>query len=154
MDTRRRPALGTTLAGVLLTAACSVAMTLALWVAIVTLLAPHFRGFSMIVWSGALWLSAILSAGAVASSRHAIRPVLACTIAFAMFGFVYMVCEGFGVAAGSGNPAMARFVVVNLSFLPLGAFLAAEVGRWLGCRHRTKAADKPRDTGDKLTRPK
>jgi hypothetical protein len=71
--------------------------------------------------------------------------VLVCTIAFAIFGLAYIAFEGpiFGVVSDGGDPAKTQFVIWNLSFLPLGVFVAAEAGRWLGRRHRRKIIDEP-----------
>jgi hypothetical protein len=131
-----------------LTAACAVGSTLVLWVLLVMVLDRRFRGFDNIVWSGTLWLSALLCTGVVSYSRRATRPVFACTSAFAVFGLAYIACEGpiFGVVTEGGDPAMTQFVVWNLSFLPLGVFVAAEIGRWLGSRRRGKTTDERRDT--------
>jgi hypothetical protein len=123
------------------------------WVLLVMLLDHRFREFDNIVWSGTLWLSAMLCTGVVSYSRHSTRPVLASTIAFAIFGSAYIACEGpiFGVVSEGGDPAMTQFVVWNLSFLPLGVFVAAEAGRWLGRRRRGQTTDEPRDATERLT---
>jgi len=122
----------------LLTAACSVGLTLAVWVLIVMLLDRRFRDYEKLLWSGSLWISAMACTGLVASSRHAVRPGLGCTIAFAVFGLAYMICEGpiFGVVSEGGDPSMTEFVVLNLGCLPCGVFAAAEIGRWAGHKRR------------------
>jgi hypothetical protein len=128
-----------------LTAACGVGFALVLWVLLVMLLDHRFREFDKIVWSGTLWLSAMLCTGMVAYSRHSIHPVWACTIAFSMFALIYMACEGpiFGVVSEGGNPSMTQFVVWNLACLPAGVFAATEFGCWLGRQHRRKSTDEP-----------
>ena len=127
-----------------LTAACGAGFTLVAWVLLVMLLDHRFRGYDNIVWSGTLWLSAILCTGVVAYSRHSVRPVLACTIAFGIFGLTYMACEGpiFGVVSEGGDPSITQFVMWNLASLPLGVFVATEFGSWLGHRTRLKTSDE------------
>jgi hypothetical protein len=44
----------------------------------------------------------------------------------------------FGDVSQGGDPSITESVVLNLSFLPLGVFAAAETGRWLGQRRRKK----------------
>ena len=120
------------------TAACSVGLTLVMWVVIVMLLDHRFLAHENIVWSGSLWISAMTCTGIVASSRHAVRPDLGCTVAFAIFGLVFMICEGpvFGVVSEGGNPSMTEFVVLNLACLPIGVLAAAEIGHWVGRKRR------------------
>lgn len=144
VDTHRQPIVKTLPMRMMLTGVCCVGFALVFWVLLVMVLDHRFRGFDDIVWSGTLWLSALLCTGVVSYSRHSTRPVLACTIAFAIFGLAYIACEGpiFGVVSEGGDPAMTQFVVWNLSFLPLGVFVAAETGRWLGRCHRSKTADE------------
>lgn len=140
-----RPSVRTTLLRMILTAACGAGLTLVAWVGLVMLLYQRFRGFEEIVWSGTLWFSAMLCTGIVAYSRHSVHPVLACTIAFGLFGLTYMACEGpiFGNASEGGDPSMTQFVVWNLVYLPFGVFAATELGCWLGRRHRPTKADEP-----------
>jgi hypothetical protein len=97
----------------ILTGACASVFTLVAWVVLVTLLDRPFRAYENIVWSGTLWLSAMLCPGFVAYSRHSVRPVLACTIAFGVFGLAYMVCEGpiFGVVSEGGDPSMTQLEI-------------------------------------------
>lgn len=127
-----------------LTAACGAGFTLVAWVLLVMLLDNRFRGYGDIVWSGTLWLSAMLCTGVVAYSRHSVRPVLACTIAFGIFGLTYMACEGpiFGVVSEGGDPSITQLVVWNLASLPLGVFVATEFGSWLGHRTRLKHSNE------------
>jgi len=128
-----------------LTGVCACVFTLAAWVVLVTLLDRPFRAYENFIWSGTLWLSAMLCSGFVAYSRHSVRPVLACTIAFGVFGLTYMICEGpiFGNNSAGGDPSMTQFVVWNLACLPFGVFAATEIGSWLGHRRRTKNTDEP-----------
>ena len=134
----------TLLVRMILTAACAIGLTLVIWVLLVMLLDHRVRGFDRVVWAGTLWLSAMVCTGIVAYSRHSVRPVLACTIAFGIFGWAYMVCEGpiFGVASEGGDPSMTSFVVWNLVSVPVGVLAAAESGCWLGRRHRHDGADE------------
>jgi hypothetical protein len=108
------------------------------------LLDRGFRGNGDLIWSVTLWLSAMLWTGVVAYCRFSVRPVLACTIAFGLFGLTYMACEGpiFGVVSEGGNPSITEFVVWNLTCLPLGVFASTELGCWLGRRHRRRDADE------------
>ena len=135
----------TQLPRMVMTAVCGAGFTLILWVMLVMLFDRRFRGYDDIVWSGTLWLSAMLCTGVVAYSRRSVRPVLSCTIAFGIFGLTYMACEGpiFGVVSEGGDPSMTQFVVFNLTCLPVGVFAATELGSWLGRRHRVKSADEP-----------
>ena len=116
------------------TAACGVGFTLVAWVALVMLLDRPFRQYDQFVWSGSLWFSALVCTGCVAYSRYSVDSVLACTIAFGVFGWAYLACEGpiFGAVADGGDPWITQFVVWNLACLPLGVFGATEIGRWLG----------------------
>jgi hypothetical protein len=134
----------TQLTRMIATAACAVGLTLVTWIALVMPLDHRFRGYDNSVWSATLWLSAMVCTGAVAWSHYSVRPVLSCTIAFGLFGLAYMACEGpiFGVVSEGGDPSMTEFVVCNLACLPLGVFAAAEVGSWLGRRHRTSNSDE------------
>lgn len=122
----------------LLTAVCGVSLTLAMWVLTVMLLDHRFHGYDNLVWSVSLWISAMTCTGLVANSRHSVRPVLSCTVAFAFLGLAYMVFEGpiFGEVSKGGDPSVTEFVVLNLSCLPFGVFTATEVGRWLGHKRR------------------
>ena len=124
------------LPGMVTTAVCGAGFTLMLWVMLVMLFDRRFHGYDDIIWSGTLWLSAILCTGLVAYSRHSVRPVLSCTIAFGIFGLTYMACEGpiFGVVSEGGDPSITQFVVWNLACLPVGVFAATEFGSWLGRR--------------------
>ena len=124
--------------GMLATAACATAFTLVCWIVLVASLDRPFHAYENIVWSGTLWLSAMLCSGLVACSRHSVRPVLSCTIAFGAFGLVYLFCEGpiFGNVAAGGAPGKTQFVVWNLACLPLGVFAATEFGSWVGNRLR------------------
>ena len=142
-NTHRRHDRRATLIRMIMTAACGVGLTLVAWVLLVMLLDRRFpRGFDNIVWSGTLWLSAMLCTGIVGYSQHSVRPVLACTTVFGIFGLTYMACEGpiFGIVSEGGDPATTRFVVSNLVCLPVGVFMATEFGCWLGRRHRLKVA--------------
>lgn len=146
-DTHRWSTVRATLLRMTLTGSCGVGFALAAWVLLVALLEHRFRGFDSIVWSGTLWLSAMLCTGIVAYSRHSARPVWACTIAFSIFGLTYMACEGpiFGAVSEGGDPSMTEFVVWNLACLPVGVFAATELGCWLGRQHRLKCADEQRE---------
>ena len=104
------------------------------WIILVSLLDPIFRPrFDGWVWAGSLWLSGLSSAAVVGYSKYANRPVMSCTIAFALFSWVYMICEGavFGIVDQGGNPETTRRVVWNLISLPVGIFFAAEIGMQL-----------------------
>ena len=143
----RRLGLRSQIVRSILTAACSIGLTLLLWVVLVMLLAQRFRGYETIIWSSTLWLSAMISTAAVAYSRYSVRPVLSCTLAFAAFGLTYMACEGpiFGNVSQGGDPSTTESVVLNLGLLPFGVFAAAETGVWIGRRRRNKATAEPTD---------
>lgn len=122
----------------MLTGLCALALTLFVWVLIVMLLDRRFRGYDNLLWAGSLWLSAVSCTMLVAYSRFAVRPGLGCTIAFAFFAIAFVACEGpiFGNVAQGGNPATTNVVVWNLVYLPLGVFLASEMGARLGALRR------------------
>lgn len=104
------------------------------WILVVGLLDPVFRPhFDGWVWAGSLWLCGLSSAAVVGYSKHANRPVMSCTTAFALFSWVYMICEGpiFGIVDQGGNTETTRRVVWNLIWLPIGVFLAGEIGMQL-----------------------
>ncbi len=133
------------------TAACGIGFTLVAWVALVMLLDRPFRQYDQIVWSGTLWFSALVCTACVAYSRYSVDPVRACTIAFGVFGWAYLACEGpiFGAVADGGDPSITEFVVWNLACLPLGVFGATEIGRWLGHRRRSRKADEQNDARER-----
>ena len=60
------------------------------------------------------------------------------------------ICEGpiFGVVSEGGDPAETNFVFLNMVFLPLGVFVAGDVGARLGkLRHgKFKVAAPPRQS--------
>jgi hypothetical protein len=123
-----------------LTALCSLLLTLIAWVIIVGLLDRRTPLGDNQLWAISLWITAIGCSMLVANSRFSVRPVLASTIAFGVFGVAYFMCEGpiFGNANQGGEPATTSFVFWNLVCLPLGVFLASEVGACLrGMRRRT-----------------
>jgi hypothetical protein len=125
--------LQTTLTGV-----CGLTATLVVWILIVTLLDRRLSLHSNLFWTSSLWFSAVSCTTIVAYSRFAARPVLSCTIAFAIFALAYMACEGpiFGDVKNGGNPTTTSVVVWNLVFLPLGVSVATEIGAQLGNRSR------------------
>lgn len=133
--------------GMLATAACATVLTLLCWGFLVAFLDRPFRAYENLVWSGTLWLSAMLCSGLVAYSRHSVRPVLSCTLAFGAFGLIYMICEGpiFGNVAAGGDPSITQFVVWNLVCLPVGVLTSTELGLWLGRRRRFTNTDAPCD---------
>jgi len=122
------------LARMIATAAIAVGLTLALWFFLVSLLDKRVRTREEILWAGALWFSALACTGLVASWKHACRPGIACTTAFGIFGVLYMACEGpiFGNVSQGGDPSLTQSVVWNLVCLPMGVFVAAEVGARFG----------------------
>jgi hypothetical protein len=75
-------------------------------------------------------------------------------VAFAIFSFAYMVCEGpiFGEVSKGGDPSLTEFVVLNLACLPIGVFAATEAGRWLGHRRRNKNAGETAAKCEVVTR--
>ena len=114
-----------------LTGIVSLGLAVFAWVFLVGLLDPIFRPrFEGWVWAGSLWLCGLSSAGVAGYSKYAHRPVMSCTIAFALFSWVYMICEGpiFGIVDQGGNPDTTRRVAWNLIWLPVGIFCAAEIG--------------------------
>lgn len=125
------------------TALSSVALTLTVWFCLMALLESPFTEYR-ILWAGTLWVSSIFCSGLVAHSSIAVRPVLACTIAFGVFGLIYVVLEGWildyaTVSSESGMP----FLVWNLACLPAGVFAAAETGARLGKRFRVSRQNRP-----------
>lgn len=94
------------------------------------LLDPTFGGDGHILWAGSLWLSAIACTSLTANLRIAVQPALGCTFAFGVFALAYFMCEGpfFGNVSQGGDPATTNVVFWNLVFLPLGVFLASDVG--------------------------
>ena len=121
-----------------LTGLCGVTATLIAWILIVTLFNRRFSQHTNLFWASSLWLSAVACTMVIAYSRFAVRPVLSCTIAFAIFGLAYMACEGpiFGNVNQGGDPNTTNVVVWNLVCLPIGVFLATEIGAQLGNRRR------------------
>ena len=124
------------------TALIGTGSTLLLWIILVMLLERHASRsdfWTDALWAGTLWLSALLCTGVVAFSRHAVHPVLSCTLVFGVFGLAYMLFEGpfFGDVSKGGDSSKTQFVVWNLICLPVGVFVSAEFGSWLGRRHRS-----------------
>ena len=117
-----------------LTGMVSLGVAMLAWIFLVGLLDPIFRPhFDRWVWAGSLWLCGLSSAAVAGYSKYADRPVMSCTIAFALLSWVYMICEGpiFGIVDQGGNPETTRRVVWNLIWLPIGIFCAAETGMQL-----------------------
>ena len=121
----------------ILTAVCAIGLTLIVWMLLVMLLD---RRVPFDVWAVSLWVSAICCTAVVAYSRFAVKPVLACTIAFGLFSLAFLAAEGpiFGDVAKGGDPATTNVVVWNLVALPIGVFVASEVGSVLGAMRRKK----------------
>ena len=119
-----------------LTGLYSLALTLVLWVLVVMLFDHVVRGDENLFWAGSLWLAAITSTIVVAYVRFSRGTVLGCTITFAVFSVVYLACEGpiFGDVSRGGDPRITTPVVGNLIAIPLGVFVAREIGAWLGVR--------------------
>jgi hypothetical protein len=130
----------------MLTGSCALGLTLLMWVLIVMLLDRRLRGYDQLLWNASLWLSAISCTLLVAYVRFSRGPVLGCTLAFAIFAAVYMACEGpiFGNVSSGGDPNITMVVVGNLVAIPLGVFVASEIGAWFGSRRDRRKA-KPTD---------
>ena len=120
----------------MLTGSCALALTLLLWMLMVMLLDRPLRDYAQLLWATSLWLSAFSSTLLVACLRSSRRPKLSCTAAFVAFAFAYLACEGpiFGDVSNGGDPSITILVVGNLAMLPLGAFVASDMGAWLGFR--------------------
>lgn len=119
-----------------LTGLCTLALTLVMWVLVVMVIDRRARDYQTLFWAGSLWLSAISCTIVVAYFRFSRGPVLGCTITFAVFAIAYLACEGpiFGDASSGGDPSTTNAVVGNLVAVPLGVFVASEIGAWLGAR--------------------
>jgi hypothetical protein len=131
-----------TIFGPTLTGLCSLALTLIMWVLVVMVFDRRLRGYENLFWAGSLWLSAISCTILVAYFRSSRGPVLGCTIAFAVFAVAYLACEGpiFGDVSSGGDPSTTNAVVGNLIAVPIGVFVASEIGAWLGSRRDRRNA--------------
>ena len=120
--------------GMLFTGLVAVGSTLIMWMLIIMAVDRQLPYDDMIVWAATLWATAILCTAAVGWSRFAIKPVLACTIAFGLFAYGYLLCEGaiFGEVTEGGDPAMTKVVVWTMIPLPVGMFLVSEASAVLG----------------------
>ena len=124
-------------------------MTLIVWVLLVTLLHRRSPVDDNLLWAVSLWISAISCTMFVAYSRFAVRPELACTIAFGVFALAYFACEGpiFGNVSQGGDPATTNFVFWNLVYLPLGVFVASDLAAGLGAMRRRNMTRRQRTSG-------
>lgn len=120
----------------MLTGSCALALTLLVWMLTVMLLDRPLRDYAQLLWATSLWLSAFSSTLLVAYFRSSRRPKLGCTAAFVAFALAYLACEGpiFGDVSNGGDLSITIIVVGNLAMLPLGAFVASDIGAWLGFR--------------------
>ena len=68
------------------------------------------------------------------------RPVLGCPIAFGAFALGYFLCEGpvFGDVTQGGDPATTNVVFWDLVYLPLGVFVASDIGSHLSAKRQQR----------------
>ncbi len=120
----------------MLTGSCALGLTLLVWALIVMLFDRPLRDYDQLLWAASLWFSVISCTLLVAYFRSFKGPKLGCTIAFAVFGLAYLTCEGpiFGDVSNGGSPTVTIIVVANLATIPLGAFVASDIGSGLAFR--------------------
>ena len=124
----------------LTTGLLAMGLTVVSWTLIVMLLDRRIGGEGHLLWASSLWFSAMACTGLTACLRFNVNPVLGCTFVFGIFALGYFVCEGprFGVVSEGGDPAATTLVFWNVVFLPLGVFVASDVGSRLGAIRKGK----------------
>jgi hypothetical protein len=129
----------------LTTGLIAVGFALLSWMVIVMSLDSRVEVGGNLLWAASLWLSATASTIATSYVRFRDYPVLGCTVAFGAFSLGYFLCEGpiFGNVSSGGDPKITELVFWNMVFLPLGVFLASELGSRLGSRRHLTDARQP-----------
>lgn len=129
--------------GPILTGVTALGSTVVAWMLIVMAVDQHVPQGNF-VWAGSLWSAAMICTACVSYSRWAVRPVLACTVAFGLFAYGYLLLEGpiFGEVSMGGDPRISNLVVWTLIPLPLGVFVVSEMASVLGTSdHDTSSTD-------------